>query len=386
LKDYFGAVPVDVTPGPGVTEYPTRILEVREAYLLIKEFRLPELSVCLGIQSIRHDITGSGNAFFLGIGECESPFPPEGGNVLDPTSREFEFWTPGRAGSMEAGGIKTTYRKKSRPMMCEFALDAFFATTKETIQADQDQDILGVILTFWMPEEKEAKGSVSVLLTSFTYGPAARMWTYGGGGKFKCSKDLEVYAEAYGQGGKFYSNFDPATAPAYLADLSTKVGTYDVKQLAFAGYGGAKYTFTRSYWLPFVEASYWWVSGDKDNTDKRQQNFLSYEDVNDALIIEDGQYGFDIDTNYEAIKCKAGFKPGKDWEFSVLYGSFHRARDRRSPDKLADEFDFNLKWDYTEDTTFKARLGFLSDTDYITAATREAKLFTIAVFEAILRF
>lgn len=395
LKDDFGAVPELEDSAGDTTEYPSRILEVREAYLLIKEFRVPELSVCLGVQNIRYDFTGSGNAFFLGIGECESPFPPAGGGFFNTMSatRDFELWTPGRTGTIEAGGIKVTYRKKAEAMMCEFSLDAFFAITMEGRKdismgppktGDDDQDISGAILTLWVPEAKEPKGSISFLLVSSAYGRDGRIWTYGSGGKFKCSKDFEIFAEAYGQGGKFYDSFDPLSPPPGLFNLSTRAG--DIKQLAFAGYGGGRYTFPDTPWQPFVEASYWWVSGDRDNTDRRQQNFLSYEDVNDALIIEDGLYGFDIDTNYEAIKCKAGFKPGKDWELSALYGSFSRARDRRAPDKLGDEFDFNLRWDYTEDTTFKARLGFLTDSDYITEATGHAKVFSIVAFEAVLRF
>lgn len=397
LQDDFGAPPLRLLDSGGNTiEYPVRVLEVKQAYLLMNEFAWENFSVCLGVQSLRYELREDGNAFFLGIGESESPFPPAGGRFFDtrPSAtpvRDFELWAPGRVGTTEAGGIKTTYRLKRELMKCELSIDTFFAVIEETRQLSEDQDILGVIVNLWMPEAKEALGKVSLGITSLTYGNHGRIWTYGGGGTFKCSKDFEVFAEAYGQGGKFYDSFDPTahgTPPTEdeLYWLSRKPGVGDIKQLAFAGYGGARCTFKDNPWQPFVEASYWWISGDKDNTDRRQQNFISYEDVNDTLIIEDGQYGFDIDTNYEALKCKAGFKPNKETELSVLFGTFQRARDRRAHDKLGDEIDFGFKWDYTEDATFKARLGLLSDSDYISEATGHARVFTVGQVEAILRF
>jgi hypothetical protein len=400
LRDDFGAPPIELAtpetgtpPAHGTAEYPSRILEVKEAYLFIKEFLWREFSMTLGVQSLRYELRGDGDAFFLGIGESESPFPPAGGHFINPANADFELWAPGHAGTTEAGGIKTTYKKKA--MMCEISLDTFLATISETRDACADQEILGVVLNLWMPEAKDAKGSISLLATTLTLGGNGhngRIWTYGGGGTFKCSKDLEIYAEAYGQGGKFCDGFvaGPPDDPPEYDGLSTRSG--DIKQLAFAGYGGARYTITATPWRPFLGASYWWVSGDRDNTDLRQQNFISYEDVNDTLIIEDGQYGFDIDTNYQAIKCIAGFKPHKDWEFSVIFGSFSRAREDKPKagprNKLGDEIDLAMRWDYTEDTTFRARFGILTDSTYLSEATATGhnRPYTMGQFEAILRF
>ena len=66
------------------------------------------------------------------------------------------------------------------------------------------------------------------------------------------------------------------------------------------------------YRLPDNERNIWfglgfhWVSGDDDPADDRVGNFLSYESVNDLLVLEDPVAGLDLDTNYFSLKLKGG--------------------------------------------------------------------------------
>ena len=226
-------------------------------------------------------------------------------------------------------------------------------------------------------------------LASMSQDPASRIWTFGLGSTVKATKSLEVFAEAYGQGGTYWNNYNPAVDPS---NISTQAKT--IMQQAFGGYGGFKYTAEKSAWKPYFGIEWWWLSGDPDRTDRKQQNFISYEDVDDTIILEENNYGLDMDTNYSAMKFRAGFKPARDWELNLLLGNFRTGRKieanaglgYRGYEKIGDEFDIQIKWDYTEDITFRAGAGFLWNAKYFKSVLTKMRTHELVFFEAVLRF
>jgi len=380
LIDDLGSPAIAVGP----INMPRRMLEVDQAYVHIDEFGYEELSLRLGVQDIVYDMLENGNPFFLAIGESEDAFT---NNFQVPGNGWLELNGPALASSVEAGGIKATYSKKGKRL--EFKGDMIIATTVETRQVDQDRDLFALVGTISVPNAKDYKAKIIMTLAGMSQNPSSRIWTLGFGSHVKATKSMDIFAEAYGQAGTYWNNYNPVTDPA---NISTQAK--DILQQGFGGYGGFKYTAEKSGWKPYFGLEWWWLSGDPDRTDRKQQNFISYEDVDDTIILEENNYGYDLDTNYSAIKLRTGFKPGRDWEFNMLYGNFRTGRKVKANsalgykgyEKIGDELDLQVKWDYTEDITFRAGAGFLWNTSYFKQLFKNAKTHTMTFFEAVLRF
>ena len=67
---------------------------------------------------------------------------------------------------------------------------------------------------------------------------------------------------------------------------------------------------------PWLDVSYWELSGEDDATDSDNSNFVSLESNSDTIVVEDAYYGLDIDTNYRAAKIKGGLNLAEDWSLA----------------------------------------------------------------------
>jgi hypothetical protein len=87
-------------------------------------------------------------------------------------------------------------------------------------------------------------------------------------------------------------------------------------------------------------------------------------------------YGFDVDSNYNALKFSAGmsFDVGgkqKNLHLSVFYGHFTANEDIEfggavgGEDALGDELDIKVKWDLTKQASLTMALGFLFSSDVL---------------------
>lgn len=361
----------------------SRIFEIDQAYVDIDEFGYEDLSFKLGIYEIAYDFLGNDNPFFLAIGRCEDAFT----NNFQPLgSGELELNGPGLASTIEAGGVAFSYKKKKKHM--QFRGDMLFVTTVETRQTNQDREMFALVGSFAFPREKAYDAKVMITLANISQKPSSRIWTLGVSSAFKMSPGLELFAEAYGQTGIYWNNYDPLLDPPNISSQAD-----DITHEAFGGYGGFKYTAPKSPWKWHFGLEWWWLSGDPDRDDGKQQSFVSYEDVDDTIILEENNYGYDLDTNYSAVKMRFGFKPHKDWEFNLLYGSFRTARTirwqsaaRRGYDNIGDELDLQFKWDYTEDVMFRAGIAFLRNAKFFKPVMDKVRLHELLFFEAVLRF
>ncbi len=391
--------------------YPTRIMEVSEAYLEARQFLHKNLSLSVGLLRLNYPlIPGSEHGtFLLAIGETEDPFagtiyanwPTNKASASKPAaySNRFSWNAPGQAGSVEAGGVRLshTYKfgfglAKQQKRFVETQFDFIAATTYETLYLNQDRDIVGVIGRFWYPFRKQPTlwGQMAIL----TYGINAnsRIWTLGGGLAYRATKSFTLYGEAYGQTGDLYEGF---TRPSNPNDpwywLSSRDGT--ITQQAFAGYFGIRYEmkpteksgpFAR--WRPYFDISYWWISGDKNPHDRRNQDFLTYEDVDTTMILEEDRYGCDLDTNYEALKLIVGCKPHSKVRIYLVFANVRKARDYTAKDRIGREIDLVIKWQYTEDLSFKFGLANVWQADYMLEGLAGRRHPCIAVAQMVLNF
>jgi len=409
-QDVLGGRSISITDTDSGQDrlYPTRIMELSEAYLEARQFLHKNLSISVGLLRLNYPLIPDSEhgTFLLAIGESEDPFAgtiyanwPDGrAGKPGEYSNHFSWNEPGRAGSVEAGGIRLSHTYKSgfglakqQRRFVETQFDFIATTTYETLYFNQDRDIIGIIGRFWYPLRKQPTlwGQVAIL----TYGVKAnsRIWTLGGGLAYRATRSLTIYGEAYGQTGDLCDGFKTRPSDDPWHWLSTKNGT--IIQQAFGGYMGIRYEtkptgrsgpFAR--WRPYFDISYWWISGDKNPYDKRNQDFLTYEDVDTTMILEEDRYGCDLDTNYEALKLIVGCKPHSKVRMYIVLANVRRARDYTAKDRIGREIDLVIRWQYTEDLSFKFGLANVWQADYMLEGSASGRHLCIAVAQMVLSF
>lgn len=184
----------------------------------------------------------------------------------------------------------------------------------------------------------------------------ADIYTVGGGFDFKLFDGaLEVYVEAYVQAGK--------ASETALGD--------QIKAAGRALRGGFEWNHKVANPLPiWAGISFMHLSGDDDTdpNDKQANRFSAYESVSDLLILEDPFYGFDWDTNYEALKVYGGLRLSVAKEHDLEVGlilAFTRAAEEvgapgAAEDALGTEVDLRLRWDVNSQFTVHLAVGVLT--------------------------
>ena len=409
-QDVLGGRPISITDNNSGQNklYPTRIMEVSEAYLEARQFLHKNFSISVGLLRLNYPLISDSEhgTFLLAIGESEDPFAgtiyanwPDGrGGKSGMSSTRFSWNEPGRAGSVEAGGLKFSYTykfgfglAKQQKRFVETQFDLIAVTTYETLYFNQDRDIVGVVGRFWYPLRKQPTLWGQMAILTYAVKANSRIWTLGGGLAYRATRSLTIYGESYGQTGVIYRPTSPSDTPPFDGVLSTREGT--IIQQAFGGYVGIRYeakpteesgAFT--HWRPYFDISYWWISGDKNPHDKRNQDFLTYEDVDTTLILEEDRYGCDLDTNYEALKLIVGCKPRSEVRIYIVFANFRRARDYTAKDRIGRELDFVIKWQYTEDLSLKFGLANVWQADYMLGGQAGRRHPCIAVAQMVLSF
>jgi hypothetical protein len=332
------------------------------------------------------------DAFFMDPARAENPFAGVPGYVqpgVDPSGTQGPNtflggnpWfnrIPAVLKEPEAGGIRfsmTPWR--------DVGLDAGAFTAFEGGLADSSLGVSAVFLGMNLPFDLQAapagrKRSLEErsFLNFFVTGIQGRdvFVTDGGIGLDLILRsgdgDAEVFLEAHYQNGEYSRYRDASGARRH------------VWQEAWAGYGGLRYFFKGAEPAdPYVEISGWYVSGDAGDTAAKNNDFLSFESVDSAMILE-GDLGLDVDCNYWAVKGEAGVKlpvPGNALKLVLFAGYFHLLRvpaawegtPREDRARLGIEADARLVWAVCEEVEFFASYGFLGDAQFLHEATGAA--------------
>ena len=165
-------------------------------------------------------------------------------------------------------------------------------------------------------------------------------------------KGLELFGEIYFQGGKVGSvGTTSASVGGYAFELGGKwIGEGDL--------------------MPWIEAKFTYYSGDKDQTatDNDVDAFLSYEHHDDLMILQSDFYGMNWNTNFLAfiISGGASFSVGSGKSNLHLKGVIGITKTSQDvtfatikEDKLGNEFDVVLTYDYSKQVTVDAGAAFL---------------------------
>jgi len=175
---------------------------------------------------------------------------------------------------------------------------------------------------------------------------------------------IELFGEIYFQQGSYAR--DVGNSAVFIGD----VDQHD----AFALNVGAKGklppipVWGDKKFIPYAEGSYVEVSGDDNSTDDENSNFVSLENNNRTLVVENGYYGYDIDSNYRGVRAALGFTLG-DVYFEALYAYFELqdnsggrvAGDASRSPKIGDEVDLTLGFVYSANVKVQIQNGMLFD-------------------------
>lgn len=351
----------------GTTGSEGRDVEIGDAYIEWMGAFVPELTLVAGIQNYRLDFAGNGNPFLVDIGRAESAFanPNAGADFGTPQSS-----SSGSPGSLEAAGVL------GEVQLGDVEVDLFYFTLEETFRADEDDSMFGATADYIF-ETEDWNGSIGVVMYDLQNNPSSSVWTYGGGGHLESAGgDLRVYGEAYGQFGRYLNNLSGFGRISQNRSWAAFGGV----RFSPGGFGDVR---------PWIDASYWELSGDDNGNDDENGNWVSLEGNNDTLIVEDSYYGLDIDTNYRAVKFRGGMNVTDDWSFEVLYGYFElqdnsneTASNGTSSDKIGDEIDLTLHYRATDYLNFRLGAGWLLDP--VALGTKSA--IQVSVLSAEVRF
>jgi hypothetical protein len=189
--------------------------------------------------------------------------------------------------------------------------------------------------------------------------------------------EFEIYGEAHYQyGGKYYTETDTSVVPA---------DRVLIRHDAHAAYAGMRVKIMDEGRIrPYLDISYWRISGDTGDVNEENGDFMSMENVDTLLILEGDELGFDIDCNYWAIKAEIGFRlpsalnaisiritggffsllnTPKDITYmndpAALYPSYAQEFDPDTRKDLGIEVDLRIAWEVSEEAKIFLAGGML---------------------------
>jgi len=320
-------------------------IDIKQGYIEVGDFLTSQLNLRIGVQNVTLRNRPHDEPFFMDLGESEGffsgfvPGAPPGvghGSVVNTADRDIG----------QATGIRLFYSPYEI-----LTLQAFWMVYNEGGSTPHDESVYAFAANSLLGENWAAW-----LLFAAVSGGDPRLstvWTLGAGvdGYFGSSKDLELFAEAYFQGGTL--NGAPAAVhkQAYALNVGSRyVGLFDPKL--------------------WVEAAVSRRSGDRRPDNSTDQSFQSYENSNRFLIMESSEFGLDIDTNLTCVRVAVGAGPfdvsGRPLRIQADIGRFAAVAPVRSSGKQwGVESDLSLIWNYNESFSLSIKVAWLGDSDLL---------------------
>ncbi len=339
-------------------------ITLREAHLKVADFLSQGVTVKMGILDWSFDARGRGGAL---------AFDPHNSQLMSRNGFNGQDSTDGAGGMTTRYGVSTA--TDLEPLGMHLAYNSGQVTVElvlmpvveENGRASLDEALYA--LDFWYNlEQQVGKGSrigailalVNVPDIGALTGSGDQFITFGAAANLAFQGGIEVFGEFYLQSGVV--GRDGAENELDAAGQAFKVGG------RWTGSGDNK------MWL---EVSFTMLSGDDDGTDEEVNSFMSYESVNDFLIVEDVYFGLDVDTNLTAFKIMGGTSfgvaGGKDnLELQVGIGFFTTSEDvvktndaAEEDDALGTEIDVKAKYHLSKQASLNLNFGVLTGSDLL---------------------
>jgi hypothetical protein len=354
---------------------------VKYAYLRIKELFDPSWSLSLGQMDVIWDVRGKGNAFFLDVAHAESPWG-EIDRAWATTVRMEEYPV----------GMKLNYQRDA--ISAELGLFPVVHEAQSILGTVQNQAFQQAIYYVNAIYSFGDLGSRLGMIVALFHGinPDDNVYTVGVSGVFVAQKDLEFFAEGYGQWGQAWTQgrFTPLAVGM----------TEDGDQSAYAALVGGRLDIAGEL-SGFLELHFLYVSGHhmKDGTrfsdatgivapNARDSNeFMSYENYDVMLLLNSNEWGYDFDNNIMQVTLQGGLMlssgaPMKNNIHLILKLAYAMAPEKwnvaaaathgaTSQDQYGFEIDFTIRWYMNKNANIYWSVGFLAGSEIIKMFSRE---------------
>ena len=327
-------------------------LEFERAYIEVGGFLANSINLKVGVIPHKYALRANGDAFFLDLGESEGAF----------TSDDFVN------DDVNATGVLLTWQPVKA---LEMYVDAFhFKVRDGDLDDDTDEAITGINIDFYAPKTIQTEdGATHTLSRFFNLAFAAievqenLVFSLNAGVDYFMSPRPDIYLlELYGE-----------AIFQFGSTIQDDVNGNEQNQnhLAFGGYFGFRYTYTKSPFQPFIDVSAWYISGDDDDANQnKNRDLITFEDIDSTLIVEENDFGLDIDSNYWAVKIQSGVSLAPVLEEQVrlelLYAHFEAIDVNNGGSKhMGEEIDLRLIWEYSSDLTFALVAGVLFNSSLV---------------------
>lgn len=328
---------------------------IRELHLNIAEFLDPALRLQVGIPTWSFDVRGRGSSFAFDPRHSQKLAR----NVSNVEDNSLTLGGRGVADELDPIGGWLHYERHA------LSVDVvLLPMVVEGGEPQQDEALYAVDFFYNLDDKGSRVGAILALSTfgdipPLVSGSDTSVFTLGGGATLRnLVPNLELYGEIYFQFGN-----------------AGTVGGDSLDAGGFAFQLGAQYQLEGEM-APWLGVNLTWISGDGDTspTDDEVGNFLSYENVNDLLILEDMYFGYDWDANYFAIKLSGGLAlsvgGGKNnLELSAILGITRTVEDVQftsgGEDGLGNEIDVKARWILTKQASLHGAIAFLFSSDVV---------------------
>jgi hypothetical protein len=329
------------------TNPPGGLVHFQQAYIDVSDLVLSGLSLRLGLQEVALRNRPHDEPFFLALGDSEGFYEglsPSGTFLRNTVDRDIR----------QASGLRMRYDLNEGVSAQAMALaypEGDLAGTYEqvylaTLNARPTDNLATWILFAWV------KG----------VGRDEQVWTLGWGvdAYVGMAKSLELFAEAYYQGGSL--------AP-------------DVRKEAYAFNAGLR-TVDLGFEGLWVEGACSLRSGERQPGGKKERTFQSYENENRFLILQSAEFGLDVDVNVFVVRAAVGCSPvrlsGRPLHLELDVGNFTADQPILDPTgghltgasrHWGVEMDGTASWNYNESLTFRIQVAGLAHSPVLEALT-----------------
>jgi hypothetical protein len=303
-------------------------LVIDEAYVVVKELIIEQVTAKAGVQSIEYSLRNDGNAMFLSV--------------------------------PEVGAWKVTLNYD--PLYVDVIIGKLIET--RSTYGDNDTELYAFAVEYYL----ENKGKVQVILASIAdENDDYNMTEYSAGVTYMVIEDLEVFVQIGGQSGEIADGID---TPCMAYNL------------------GCEYTFSKINRKPYVGISYQYFGG--DDTDANWVNLGDVDETivleADRDLRDHGRgLGKLLTDNYSVIRIVGGCVVDDKTSVDAGIGMFNVVEDGSAyagmlnpggDTALGTEIDVKVTYKLTDDLVLGAGVGYLLSGDVIentnTAGENEA--------------
>ncbi|MFH1226377.1 MAG: hypothetical protein V1701_00560 [Planctomycetota bacterium] len=280
-------------------------MAVEQAYVQVEKLIIDELTFKYGGQNLKFAVRENGDAFFMDTNNSRTM------NLPYTEANIYKVVGGIAKDTCEFGGARFDYGSLKNN---NYKVSFYWGVVNESLAGRTDERITGLVGWYKVPGGDPRNTATATVSKTFNEGTKLDIQTIGvGGNYFGAMPDLELYGEYYTQSGDFATGIDQSSSAYRLG------GKYDIKNPALK---------------PYIDVSYWYLSG--GGTTTKNKNFMSYENVQSTLILEDNIWGLDIDSNYKVLKMEAGLTQQLDIEkdgtpepldVKLIFGTFSLVAD-----------------------------------------------------------